>query len=161
MYSYWLSWKKKGHRIFVDKVINDNAIYYGGYHKIKHFAWHRDFFVHEIPLIKHTQNIPYPGIKHFSSYHKIKHFACHRDSFVPAILCIKHTQNSPYPGIKHFSSFSIMSHSFQSHSLVDESLKMLYTLEWNIWRMYYTWSYMHNEISVTSKMFYFYRQPRT
>ena len=28
-----------------------------GYHKIKHFACHRDFFMHEIPRIKHTQNI--------------------------------------------------------------------------------------------------------
>ena len=28
---------------------------YGGYHKIKHFACHRDFFVHEIPRIKHFQ----------------------------------------------------------------------------------------------------------
>ena len=38
---------------------------YGGYHKIKHFACHRDFFVHKIPRIKHTQNASYPGIKHF------------------------------------------------------------------------------------------------
>ena len=39
--------------------------YYVGYHKIKHFACHRDFFVHEITRIKHTQNSLYPGIKHF------------------------------------------------------------------------------------------------
>ena len=26
------------------------------YHKIKHFVCHRDFFVHRIPCIKHTQN---------------------------------------------------------------------------------------------------------
>ena len=38
---------------------------YGEYHKIKHFACHRDFFVHQIPRIKHTQNASYPGIKHF------------------------------------------------------------------------------------------------
>ena len=38
---------------------------YGGYHKIKHFACHRDFFVREIPRIKHTQNALYPGIKLF------------------------------------------------------------------------------------------------
>ena len=37
----------------------------GGYHKIKHFACHRDFFLHEIPRIKHTQNASFPGIKHF------------------------------------------------------------------------------------------------
>ena len=37
-------------------------------HKIKHFACHQDFFVHEIPRIKYTQTALYPGIKHFSSY---------------------------------------------------------------------------------------------
>ena len=35
---------------------------YGGYHKIKHFACQRDFFVHQIPRIKHTQNASFPGI---------------------------------------------------------------------------------------------------
>ena len=35
-----------------------------GYHKIKHFACHRDFLVYEIPRIKHTQNASYPGIRH-------------------------------------------------------------------------------------------------
>ena len=38
---------------------------YGGYHKIKHFACHRDFVLHQIPRIKHTKNALYPGIKHF------------------------------------------------------------------------------------------------
>ena len=33
-----------------------------GYHKIKHFACRRDFFVHKIPRIKHKQNASYPGI---------------------------------------------------------------------------------------------------
>ena len=33
---------------------------YGGYHKIKHFACHRDFFLHEIPRIKRTQNASFP-----------------------------------------------------------------------------------------------------
>ena len=45
---------------------------YGGYHKIKHFACHRDFFVHQIPRIKHTQNAPFPGIKHFWASHWLK-----------------------------------------------------------------------------------------
>ena len=36
-----------------------------GDHKIKHFAYDRDFFVHEIPRIKHTQNALYPGMKYF------------------------------------------------------------------------------------------------
>ena len=36
-----------------------------GVPKIKHFACHRDFFVHEIPRIKHTQNALYPSMKHF------------------------------------------------------------------------------------------------
>ena len=45
---------------------------YGGYHKIKHFACHRDFFVHEIPRIKHTQNASFPGIKHFRASHWLK-----------------------------------------------------------------------------------------
>ena len=40
-------------------------VLYGGYHKIKYFACHRDFFLHEIPHIKHTQNASYPGIKYF------------------------------------------------------------------------------------------------
>ena len=52
----------------------DKKIYCtGGDHKIKHFACHRDFFVHKIPRIKHTQNAPYPGIKHFSSYSILRH----------------------------------------------------------------------------------------
>ena len=34
-----------------------------GYHKIKHFACHRDFFLHEVPRIKQTAL--YQGIKHF------------------------------------------------------------------------------------------------
>ena len=45
---------------------------YGGYHKIKHFACHRDFFVHQIPRIKHTQNASFPGIKHFRASHWLK-----------------------------------------------------------------------------------------
>ena len=45
---------------------------YGGYHKIKHFACHRDFFVHQIPRIKHTQNASLPGIKHFRASHWLK-----------------------------------------------------------------------------------------
>ena len=42
-----------------------DSIWYGGDHKIKHFAYHRDFLVHEIACIKHTQNASYLGIKHF------------------------------------------------------------------------------------------------
>ena len=37
---------------------------YGGYHRIKHFACYRDFFVPN-PRIKHSPNALYPGIKHF------------------------------------------------------------------------------------------------
>ena len=43
-----------------------------GYHKIKHFACYRDFFLHEIPHIKHTQNASFPGIKHFRASHWLK-----------------------------------------------------------------------------------------
>ena len=43
-----------------------------GYHKIKHFACHIDFFVHEIPHLKHTQNASFPGIKHFRASHLLK-----------------------------------------------------------------------------------------
>ena len=43
-----------------------------GYHKIKHFACHRDFFLHEIPRIKHTPNTSFSGIKHFRVSHWLK-----------------------------------------------------------------------------------------
>ena len=33
--------------------------------------------------------------------------------------------------------------------------KMFYTREWSILRMFYMWDFMHKEISVTSKMYYF------
>ena len=45
--------------------LSSHILTYGGYHKIRHFACHRDFFVHQIPRIKHRQNASYPGMKHF------------------------------------------------------------------------------------------------
>ena len=62
---------------------------YGGYHKIKHFACHRDFFAHEIQRIKHTQNAFYPGIKHFKW----------QILFSTNIWL----WNGLYPGMKHFA----------------------------------------------------------
>ena len=62
------------------RVEND---YYGGYHKIKHFACHRDFLLHEIPCIKHTQNAPFPSIKHFRASHWLKNRISHLKCFIP------------------------------------------------------------------------------
>ena len=63
----------------IQKPILFSKTKYGEYHKIKHFACHRDFFAHEIPRIKHTQNATFPGIKHFRASHWLKigmkHFA--------------------------------------------------------------------------------------
>ena len=60
---------------------------YGGDHKIKHFACHRDFFVHEIPRIKNMQNVSYPGIL----YPAMEHFAyvLYVGFHAPRYLCDK------------------------------------------------------------------------
>ena len=42
------------------------------YHKIKHVACHRDFFLHVITPIKHTQNASFPDIKHLKASHWLK-----------------------------------------------------------------------------------------
>ena len=55
--------------------------------KIKQFASHTDFIVHEIPWIKHTRNAQYP-IKHFSSYSILRGWVI---------------ENLLYLGMKHFA----------------------------------------------------------
>ena len=62
---------------------------YGVDHKIKHFACHRDFFLHEIPCLKHTQNASYPGIKHFK--------------WLILFSTNDWLWNVLYPGMKHFA----------------------------------------------------------
>ena len=71
-----------------------------------------------------------------------KHFACHREFFVHEILRRKQTQNASYPGIKGFQWLIL----FSTNAWL-----------WNILYpgMFYTWNFMHKEIHVTSKLFYF------
>ena len=74
-------------------------------------------------------------------------FVCYSDFFVHQIPRLKHTWNASYPGIKHLNDSSY----FQPMT----GSEMFYTRKWSILRMFYTWDFMHKEISVTSKMFYF------
>ena len=69
------------------RVFHDIEFKYGGYNKIKHFACHRDFFVHEIPRIKNMQNVSYPGIL----YPAMEHFAyvLYVGFHAPRYLCDK------------------------------------------------------------------------
>ena len=60
-----------------------------GYHKIKHFACHRDLFVLQLPRIKHTQNASNPGIKHFK--------------WLIQFSTNDWLWNVLYPGMKHFA----------------------------------------------------------
>ena len=60
-----------------------------GYHKIKHLACHRDFFLDEISRITHTQNASYPGIKHFK--------------WLILFSTNDWLWNVLYPGMKHFA----------------------------------------------------------
>ena len=53
-------------------TVGSTKIKLRGYHKIKHFACHRDFFVHQIPRIKHTKNASFPGIERFRASHWLK-----------------------------------------------------------------------------------------
>ena len=53
-------------------LVSFTGLNYGRDHKIKHFACHRDFLVHEIPRIKHTQNASFSDIKHFGASHWLK-----------------------------------------------------------------------------------------
>ena len=65
------------------------SLKYGGVNKLKHFACRRDFLMHKIPRIKHTQNAPDPGIKHFSNHSIWSHsFQSHSEYDIPCITKI-------------------------------------------------------------------------
>ena len=66
--------------------MSHNAIYYGVDHKIKHLACQRDFFVHEIPCIKHMQNVPYPSIPGYLAYVLYREFHAQKISVTSKML---------------------------------------------------------------------------